>query len=65
MPMKDRSLDEGEEAETAEDTMPDAPVSEELESHNSGLIKVKLGDDTIHVHPTALEEHKNHGWKVA
>ena len=65
MPRKDRSQDDGEEVETTEEAMPEVSASVKAEPQHPGLIKVKFGDDTLHVHPTALEEHKKLGWKLA
>lgn len=30
-----------------------------------GLVKVKKGDDVLHVHPTTVKAHAEAGWKVA
>ncbi|WLG49114.1 hypothetical protein [Pseudomonas sp. FP1742] len=39
------------------------PEPEEDEVDNSHLIEVEKDGETLHVHPTALADHKRNGWK--
>jgi hypothetical protein len=45
------------EAETVE------PV-EEVDA-NYGLVKMRKGDESLHVHPTTVKSHSEAGWKIA
>jgi hypothetical protein len=60
MPKKN-AQDEAEEFETTEEVMP-KEAAPEIEPHD-GLVKVALGNETLHVHRNALEQHKKLGWK--
>ena len=58
-----------EDAKTAEKAA-EKPTVEKAVKHdlpkpldpNEGLLKVKNGDQTLHIHPAALKSHKTAGW---
>lgn len=54
-----------QEALDAEAAKPSTGKKPEEEVDNSHLIEVTKGGETLHVHPTALEDHKRVGWKEA
>lgn|GEM_PF-2462919 len=39
------------------------PVVEDEEPDYTGLVKVELGGEELHVHPSCLDDHKRLGWK--
>jgi hypothetical protein len=55
--------DQVEEAQTTEEVAVEkaAPVEEP----NVGLVKLRKGDEVLHVHPTTVKSHITAGWKHA
>jgi hypothetical protein len=49
----------------AEKAATDKPIKHDLPKPldpSEGLLKVKKGDQTLHIHPAALKSHKTAGW---
>jgi hypothetical protein len=65
MPRKDRTQDEGEEAQDTEEAKEQAPHVEVAAQASSlhGLVKMKRDDRYIHAHPSAMKDHQKNGWK--
>ena len=63
---KSRNDDTGEEiADKGEQVPETARKPAELPDANSDLVKMRKGEDTLHVHRSNVEEHKKLGWDHA
>lgn len=65
MPKKDRAQDEGEDVGAAEELQDQSAKPEAEAAAQEGLVKMRKGEETLHVHPTTVKAHQAAGWSHA
>jgi hypothetical protein len=66
MPRKDRAQDEAEEVAGSDEPQDQSGnVEAEAAAEEEGLVKMRKGEETLHVHPATVKAHLEASWTHA